>query len=142
MGLDSAFYKQTYILAYDRDDVECSIDVVVEGKKLDIDPKRLASVRETVVTMRHCWMIHDWLEKRLGHEIAGDVYIGIDDLKDLEERIGEILQNHAKAAELLPVSSDDDYDESYFEWLKDISDELNRFDLTWKPFVSYVYCEW
>lgn len=138
MGLDSAFLKQTYIFAYDRNDVECSINVVVAGKKVDIDPNRLASVRETIIEMRHCWMIHDWLEKKLNIKIVGDIYLHIDDLKNLKQDIRTVLNDHSKAAELIP---DEDYEEYYFEWLQDIYDEFDRLDLTWKPYVSYVCTE-
>ena len=139
MGLDSAFFKQTHIHAYDRDDVEVSIDVVVAGEHKDIDPKRVAAVRETIVTMRHCWMIHDWLEKELDIEINGDIYIPVDVLKKLRSDIEAVLDDHGKAAELIP---DDEYGEIYFFSLQDIHDELEKFDLTWKPYVSYVYSEW
>ncbi len=139
MGLDSAFFKQTIIHPYDWDDTECSVDIVVDGKKIEIDPKRLASVRETIITMRHCWMIHDWLEKKLDNEINGDIYLHVDDLKALKQDIRTVLDDHSKATELIPA---EEYDEHYFEWLQDIYDEFEKVDLTWKPFVSYVYSEW
>lgn len=139
MGLDSAFYKQTSIHPYDWDDAECSADIVVDGKRIEIDPKRLASVRETIITMRHCWMIHNWLEKKLDIEINGDTYLHIDDLKALKQDLRTILDDHSKAAELIPA---EEYDKYYFEWLQDIYEELDKLDLTWKPYVSYVYCAW
>ena len=139
MGLDSAFFKQTYVHAYERDDVECSISVVVGGVKMEIDPKKVASVREAIVSMRHCWMIHDWLEKKMELEINGDIYIHIDVLKDLQNDINAVLEDHSKASELIP---NEKYDEEYFECLQDIHDDLEKQDLTWKPYVSYVYSEW
>ena len=124
---------------YDWDDTECSVDIMVDGKKIDIDPKRLASVRETVITMRHCWMIHDWLERKINLEINGDIYIPIDILKDLQNDINAVLEYHSKVSELI---SDEKHDGGYFEYLQEIHDELEEYDLTWNPYVSYVYSEW
>ena len=68
MGLDQWFWKQRSFFIYDtdREDVECRIEIIDNGKKVDIDYKRLQSIRETIAVMRNDWMVHDWVEKKIG----------------------------------------------------------------------------
>ena len=140
MGLDHWFWKQRsfFIYDYDRDDVECRIEIIEKGEKVDIDPKRLQSIRETIAVMRNGWMIHDWIERKMG-ELHGDTYIHYEDLRELRDVCNAVLADHSRASELLPTPEDMEYDEYYFEQVENLSDELNRIDIKFEPFVSYVY---
>ena len=140
MGLDQWFWKQRSFFIYDtdREDVECRIEIIDNGKKVDIDYKRLQSIRETIAVMRNDWMVHDWVEKKIG-ELHGEDYIHYNDLKELRDVCNIILKDHSKARELLPTRPGMEYDEFYFEDVEYLADELNRLDLKFEPFVSYVY---
>ena len=144
MGLDSWFWKQKSFFIYDtdRDDVECSINIIENGKKIEFDSKRLQSIRETVAVMREAWMIHDWIKKRVGKLHGGEEYIRYTDLKDLRETCNAILADHSKARKLLPTRHGMKYDEEYFESVQCLADELSRLDIRFEPCVSYVYGYW
>lgn len=140
MGLDQWFWKQRsfYIYDTDREDVECRIEIIDNGKKVDIDPKRLQAIRETVAVLRNDWMIHNWVERKFG-ELHGEVYLQYSEMKELRDICNTVLADHSKACELLPTEPDMKYDEYYFEDVEYLAGELNRLDLKFEPFVSYVY---
>lgn len=127
-----------YIYDTDREDVECRIEIIDNGKKLDINPKRLQAIRETVAVLRNDWMVHDWIVRRLG-KLHGEDYIHRDDLKELRDFCKLVLEDHSRASELLPIRPGMKYDEYYFEDIEYLADELNRLNLEFEPFVSYVY---
>lgn len=66
MGLDHWFWKQRsfFIYDFDRDDVERWIEIIGNAKKVDIDPRRLQSIWETITVLRNDWMVHDLVEKK------------------------------------------------------------------------------
>ena len=131
-------------LVYDNDlkKVTFGVEFNKEGPEL-IDPD--AFVQEGVAYWRKANHIHAWLINN-GTNKEEDYYchISIDKLKELKDVCEFVLDDHSLADTLLPTQSgfffgSTDYDEWYFEDLKDTIRILEKIIDTHKDEYRYVY---
>lgn len=100
------------------------------------------SVETPVAYWRKANMIHRWFLKAAGTEVddCTPLHIEPEQLQELVNTCKEVLADHSKAAELLPVQEgfffgSYDYDEYYFEHLENTIKQLDDIDMN----STYIY---
>lgn len=127
MGLDMYLEREIYIGAeYDHRNVTGVVEIAVQGKKLNIDFKKISSINEKVGYWRKANQIHNWFVENVqdGEDECQRSYVTTEQLQELKETCEKVLADHNLAEELLPCQSGSffggtDYDEWYFRDLED-----------------------
>ena len=90
--------------------------------------------------------VYKFFEHKLEDE---ECFVTLSDIEELISRAKEVLKDHKKADELLPTRSgfffgSTDYDEYYFDDLKDIITEMEKLkkDYNEDTDVIFVYMSW
>jgi hypothetical protein len=126
MGLDMYLYKDTYVQRWDHHTPEETFEVVVTHAGApypEVKPERVSYVVETVAYWRKANQVHGWFVRNVqdGVDNCRKVYVPAEKLVDLVLTCREVLEDRAKAKELLPVTPGfffGNYDETegYDEW--------------------------
>src|SRR5437773_719696 len=119
MGLDMYLSKHTYVRREDRPQVKIK---GIEG----IQPERVKEVIEDIGYWRKANAIHRWFVENVqdGEDKCQEALVSPGQLEQLLNLVNQVLQDHSKAAELLPTQDgfffgSTDYDEWYFKDLED-----------------------
>lgn len=134
MGLDMFLWKEVYVGAeYSHRNMNVSIDVTKDGKRMPINTKKVCEIREEAMYWRKANAIHNWFVQNVqgGNDDCKKYWVSIDHLKELRKTIKKVLKNHKKASELLPSSAgfffgSTDYDSYYFDCLKETEERLTE----------------
>lgn len=159
MGLDMYLHKRKYFGTFDY--TKPNLDGEVTEAKITVERTYrdgTSSKEEIVVPEAKCvsgmnvetpvayWrkanMIHRWFLKAAGAKVddCTPLHIEPEQLQELVNTCKEVLADHSKAAELLPVQEgfffgSYDYDEYYFEHLEETIKQLDDIDMD----SVYVY---
>lgn len=131
MGLDMYLTREIYIGAkYEHRAITGTIELFQgEGEKkkpIPIDFKKVSTITVEVAYWRKSNHIHNWFVNYVqdGKDECQTSYVDRQDLQTLIDLCKEVLEDHSKAAELLPTESgfffgNTNYDEWYFEDLEE-----------------------
>lgn len=149
MGLDQYLWKSKDINVYDFNKDECIakkikvkvdvefVDGEIKTKEYELDnPKHSGHVYLPVAYWRKANCIHRWI---LEHTVGIDedkcqkIYLYGSKIKELVETCKEVLADHNKAKDLLPVMEgfffgSYEYDKWYFEDLENTIKQLEKVD--------------
>lgn len=122
MGLDQYLYKKTYIGAnYDHREVKAKVEIEIEGKKVNVNPKRLSYIVEQVGYWRKANQIHRWFVENIqkGKDDCGEYYVSVEQLKELMFLCKSVRDIKEMKSALLPTQDgfffgSTDYD-GYYE---------------------------
>ena len=99
----------------------------------DIKPERISYIVEQVGYWRKANQIHNWFVETCqgGVDECQEVYVSIDQMKELADLCRQVILDPSKAEELLPTSSgfffgSTDIDEWYIEQLRYTADRLTE----------------
>lgn len=144
MGLDMYLKEKKFIGAnYEYRKVKGKIDIVVEGRKVNIPLEKVSSItlhiaywRKANQIMKWFTMLPDWKEDEQEVQVNGEK------LQELVETCKEVLQDHKKAEKLLPTMEGFffggvEYDEYYFNCLEHTIKQLESIEAnTWYTFLA------
>ena len=93
-----------------------------------IDPNKVNGIEEDVGYWRKVYQIDNWFVDNVqdGNVDCDRYTVHIEDLMELKQTCNEVLNDHSKKDDLLPLS---DYDEYYFEELKDTIEIIDKIIL-------------
>ena len=139
MGLDMYLTRETYTQNWDHYPPEKRWDITVkQGGRVHpgIDPSNICMVIEQVGYWRKANAIHEWFVKNCqeGRDECQKTYVSVEKLRELLNTINRVLEDPELAPELLPPASgfffgSTDYDEGYWQDLKDTGAILEALDL-------------
>lgn len=132
MGLDMYLTKRVYVGAnYEHNQVTGRIQLKTRGEKIKINFSRVSKIIEDVAYWRKANAIHKWFVDNVqdGEDDCNDHYVDIEKLKELIQVCKDVIADHSKAEQLLPVQSgfffgETEYNEYYFGCLQDTIDML------------------
>lgn len=138
MGLDMYMSKKTYVKQWEHIPKEEQFKVTVKrnGKIYNnIKSDRISYVTEEVMYWRKANQIHDWFVKNCqnGIDDCRESYVTISDLRNLYNACKKVMEfnpdTHPK--DILPTADgfffgNTDYDESYYEDIKDTIEFLEK----------------
>lgn len=88
MGLDMYLTKKTYIGAeYEHRKVNAVVEITQNGKKIEIDPKKISQIEERAGYWRKANQIHKWFVDNVqnGVDDCGDYEVSVEQLQALLE---------------------------------------------------------
>lgn len=123
MGLDMTLSREIYIGAfYAHNDIEITMVIKKEGNPISINPYKIETITEQLLSWRKANAIHNWFVQHVqdGEDDCKDYEVTIDDIKQLLKTCKTIKDNPESAKDLLPTTSgfffgDTDYNEYYFQ---------------------------
>ena len=147
MGLDMYLTKKIYVGAnYEHREVKGTIYLTTHGKEIPIDFNKVSYIEEECMYWRKANAIHKWFVDNVqgGEDNCGSYYVSKAQLKELLSTCKKVLRNKKLAPELLPTQSGfffggTDYDEYYFEDLKNTVDVLSKEDLSYEDGYDIEY---
>lgn len=134
MGLDMYLRRKKYIGAnYEHRNVTGSANIIIGGKKIPIDFKRIVYIEEEGCYWRKANQIHKWFVDNVqnGVDNCRDYYVSTKNLQKLLDVCKEVKANPDKAPELLPTQEGfffggTEYDEWYFKDIDYTIEQLSR----------------
>lgn len=104
-------------------------DVLVNPKidkskeKIEIDLSKLDSLHIKLTSFNNAYFLNDWIRKTFGEDYKEEepVYLSEIDIKKIVKTCDEILADNSKADKLI---KSDEYNENYFQTLKNLADSL------------------
>lgn len=126
--------RKKYIGAnYEHRNVTGSANIIIGGKKIPIDFKRIVYIEEEGCYWRKANQIHKWFVDNVqnGVDNCRDYYVSTKKLQELLDVCKEVKANPDKAPELLPTQEGfffggTEYDEWYFENIDYTIEQLSR----------------
>jgi hypothetical protein len=94
MGLDMYLYRETYIGAeFEHRNVKGKVDITINDVPVDIDMKKISSIKETVGYWRKANQIHHWFVQNVqdGEDNCAYYHVGEHKLKELLEEVEKVL---------------------------------------------------
>ena len=152
MGLDMYLYKRTYVKNWDfmQKDHKHSISIKKGGKtRTDIKPERITYITEEVAYWRKFNALHGWFVENCqnGVDDCKEYYVSVEQLKGLLSIMQEVDSSNSlkTAVEYLPTQSGfffggTEYDEYYFEEVKETIEILESLLSEENSDASYFYC--
>lgn len=136
MGLDMYLSRKTYIGAeYEHRKVVAAIAIVINGKKVNIDPSKLRDVNERIGYWRKANAIHAWFVKNVqgGVDECQEAEVTFEQLTKLKKLCKAVLKSRDPT--LLPPTAgfffgSTEVDEGYFQ---DLLDTVKILDAVSKP---------
>jgi hypothetical protein len=158
MGLDMYLYRETYIGAeFEHRNVKGKVDITINDVPVDIDMKKISSIKEHVGYWRKANQIHQWFVQNVqdGEDNCAYYHVGEGKLKELLEEVEKVLaskgtpQEEYVVNEFLPSSdgfffgSDYSADPEWY-WLqmdntKEILTEVMNTKKSPDMWVDYYY---
>ena len=140
MGLDQYLHASKYVSRYDynSDSYELSPafkELLEQQGITHYDENGFAGVTIEIpmAYWRKCNQIHQWFVDNVqdGEDNCGTYFVSREHLTELIDLCKQVLADHSKADELLPTQGgfffgSTDYDEWYFNDLKDTIEQLTR----------------
>ena len=134
MGLDVYLINKKYIGAnYEHNKITGKIELFQDGKLININLDRVIYIEEEIGSWRKANAIHNWFVDNVqdGKDNCEYHYVSDEKLEELLNIVNQILNDHDLAEELLPTQNgfffgSTDYDEWYFEDLKDTKEILEK----------------
>ena len=126
--------RKKYIGAnYEHRNVTGSANIIIGGKKIPIDFKRVVYIEEEGCYWRKANQIHKWFVDNVqnGVDNCGDYYVSTKNLQELLDVCKEVKANPDKAPELLPTQEGfffggTEYDEWYFKDIDYTIEQLSK----------------
>ena len=126
MGLDMYLTQQIYVGAeYDHRKVKLHIDLSIADKTITVDCNKVNEIILNVGYWRKANHIHKWFVDHVqnGVDDCNKYWVSKDNLKELHQTCLQVMEDHSKAADLLPTESGfffggTEYDDYYFEDVK------------------------
>lgn len=122
MGLDMYLVRKTSIMNYDNH--KYTINISLNGQPVNINPDKVSEISEEIGYWRKANAIHKWFVDNVqdGKDDCGSYYVSKEKLQQLLHDCEDVLEDHSKAKDLLPVSSgfffgSYEYDDWYFDSL-------------------------
>lgn len=126
MGLDQYLYRRHYVKNWDhRSDHRWGIEITFNNRAVPSDQlnrDKIVHIDEEVAYWRKANQIHAWFVENCqdGNDDCGYHYVSLEQLQELLDKVREVLEDHSKAADVLPSRSgfffgSTEYDEMYFE---------------------------
>jgi len=140
MGLDMYLKRKQYIGANSKHRrITGTISLFRDGKAIPVDFSKISYIEYAGVYWRKANQIHKWFVDNVqgGNDDCGTYNVYKEQLEQLVSLCREVLADHSKAEELLPVQAgflfgSCEYDHWYFEDLeqtvKDVMELLDVFD--------------
>jgi|TARA_B110000967_G_scaffold11738_1_gene11529 hypothetical protein len=132
MGLDMFLSRKTVFTPM-KDNIGIEKEEVVKEKQkhlgglsgFGIYPNKVCGILEEVGYWRKDFQIHNWFVNNVqeGNDDCKQHTVHIEDLMELKQICNEVLNDHSKKDDLLPLS---DYDEDYFIGLKHTIEIINE----------------
>lgn len=144
MGLDMYLHEQVYVGAgyHEIDDTEMlefklPATDIFRAKEIKVPLGKISTISLEVGYWRKANAIHNWFIENCGDGVddCRPLYVTKQQLKILRDTCQEVLDNHDLAEELLPSESGfffgtTEYNEIYFDHLKDTIKLIDTLDLT------------
>jgi hypothetical protein len=152
MGLDMYLYKRTYVKNWEFMDESQKhrISIEKDGKvREDIKPERITYITEEVAYWRKFNALHAWFVENCqdGIDNCKEHYVSKQQLEELLSTLKEIDSSNeiSTAEENLPTQSGfffggTEYDEYYFEEVKETIETLESLLSEENSDASYFYC--
>ncbi len=152
MGLDMYLYKRTYVKNWEFMDESQKhrISIEKDGKvREDIKPERITYITEEVAYWRKFNALHAWFVENCqdGIDNCKEHYVSKQQLEELLSTLKEIDSSNeiSTAEENLPTQSGfffggTEYDEYYFEEVKETIETLESLLSEENLDASYFYC--
>lgn len=126
--------RKKYIGAnYEHRNVTGSANIIIGGKKIPIDFKRIVYIEEEGCYWRKANQIHKWFVDNVqnGVDNCGDYYVSTKNLQELLDVCKEVKASPDKAPELLPTQEGfffggTEYDEWYFKDIDYTIEQLSK----------------
>lgn len=141
MGLDMYLMKKTYIGAYYKHrKVTATIEIFLDGKRVNIDPTKISEISERSAYWRKSNQIHKWFVDNIqgGEDNCQESYVEYDSLMKLKALCERVIETK-DASELPPASGfffgSTELDEYYWQDLKETVSMLTDLD----PKGAYYY---
>jgi len=138
MGLDMYLNRKRYV--WDRDRKKLQI------KGIRINPKSICYIEEEAMYWRKANAIHSWFVDNVqdGNDDCKSYYVSKEKLQELFNLCKRVLADRSLASELLPTQSGfffggTEYDEYYFEELKNTKKALNKILSRKDKHFEYYY---
>jgi hypothetical protein len=134
MGLDMYLNKKIYIGAnYEHRNVTGTVDIYIHNKKVNIELNKISYIIEDIAYWRKANQIHNWFVSNVqnNNDDCGEYRVTIDQLKELLETCGKVLDNKKLAKTLLPTVSgfffgDTEYNPDYYSDLEYTIEQLDK----------------
>lgn len=134
MGLDMYLINKKYIGAnYEHNKITGKIELFQDGKLININLDRVTYIEEEIGSWRKSNAIHNWFVDNVqdGEDNCEYHYVSDEKLEELLNIVNQILNDHDLAEVLLPTQNgfffgSTDYDDWYFEDLKDTKEILEK----------------
>lgn len=107
MGLDMMLYRETYIGAeFSHRNVKGSVDITINDIPIDIDMKKICSIKESVGYWRKANQIHYWFVQNVqdGEDNCAYYHVSEGKLKELLEDVEKVLANKGTPQEAYVVN--------------------------------------
>jgi hypothetical protein len=126
MGLDMYLNKKVYVGAeYEHRNVTGVISIFSNGEQIPVNFGNVLSIEERAGYWRKANAIHQWFVDNVqdGKDECQESYLPIKDAQRLLDTVNAVLEDHDKAAELLPTQNGfffggTEYNEYYFDDLR------------------------
>ena len=122
MGLDMYLLRKISIVNYDNH--KYNINITLNGQPVNINPENISGITEDIGYWRKANAVHKWFVDNVqdGKDDCGSYYVSKEKLQQLLDACEDVLEDHSKAKDLLPVSSgfffgSYEYDDWYFDSL-------------------------
>ena len=129
MGLDMFLSKRTFIGSnYEHRNAEVKIDITLNGKQVEFNPKRISYIHEEVAYWRMANQIHAWFVDQCqdGEDDCGEYRVSIAQVRELIDLCKEVLEKKDEAFSQanLPTQGgfffgDTEYGENYYSDIED-----------------------
>lgn len=152
MGLDMYLYEEIYVggkWGSNQDNLKFTVKKgqIQNEKSFDIPINRISTIRLSAGYWRKANQIHNWIIQNCTVDKIDDckdIYMSTDDLIKLKNTCQQVLDNHTLAQVLLPVQQgfffgSTEYNEYYFQDLKDTIEIINKLDLSENNFNDFYY---
>lgn len=122
MGLDMYLTKKTYVGAKYKDMTGSNLNLVVDGKPVNIDVNKVSYISEEVGYWRKFNALHGFIINKYagGVDECQEIYLNLEQLQEILNACKTVLEDNLMAKYLMPTTEGFffgayDYDEFYFE---------------------------
>lgn len=140
MGLDMYLNRKRYISHNERK------ELFITGLEGGVKSEKVVQIEEEVMYWRKVNAIHNWFVSNVqeGEDNCKEYYVSKENIEELLSTIEKIIDDRSLAEELLPTQGGFffgglEYDEYYWDELKDTKTTLKEILENWNDNYSYYY---